>query len=62
MIDYINSDLYNQEGVYKQLVIAYDEGEITNSDLHIESFELEESLCSEQNLKFGCCESAKVSF
>lgn len=62
MIDYINSDLYNNDSTYKQIVMSFDEGEITNSDLHFESFELEESLCSEQILNFGSCESAKLTF
>lgn len=30
-------------------------------DLQTESFELEESLCSEENLKWGLCEAAKVT-
>ena len=62
MIDYINSDLYNNDSTYKQIVMSFDEGEITNSDLHFEGFELEESLCSEQILNFGSCESAKLTF
>ena len=62
MIDYANSELYNVDSTYKQIVITYDTGEITNSDLHFESFELEESICSEPNLHFGCCESAKLTF
>lgn len=62
MIDYINSGLYNQDGVYKQIEIHFDDEVITNSELHYEKFELDESLCSEMQLKFGCCEAAKLSF
>jgi len=36
--------------------------EIHTKDLKIESFQLDECLCSEDNLKFGLCESAKVEF
>ena len=36
--------------------------EIHTEDLQIETFELEENLCSEDNLKFGLCEAARISF
>lgn len=36
--------------------------EIHTGDLDSESFELDESLCSEDNIKFGLCESASVRF
>ena len=36
--------------------------EIHTEDLQIETFELEENLCSEDNLKFGLCEAARTSF
>jgi hypothetical protein len=36
--------------------------EIHTGDLASESFELDESLCSEDNIKFGLCESACVRF
>ena len=62
MINYTNSALFKQDGIHKQLNIQYSGGTITNSDLHAESFTLEESLCSEQTLKFGCCETSKLQF
>lgn len=36
--------------------------EIHTADIESESFQLDESICSEANLKFGLCESAKVEF
>ena len=36
--------------------------EIHTADIESESFQLDESICSEDNLKFGLCESAKVEF
>ena len=36
--------------------------EIHTADIESESFRLDESICSEDNLKFGLCESAKVEF
>ena len=36
--------------------------EIHTADMKAESFQLDESVCPEENLKFGLCESAKVEF
>ena len=35
---------------------------LTEEDIETESFSLDESLCSEDNLKFGLCESARIQF
>lgn len=35
---------------------------ITNVELHQEQFELTESLCSENELTFGCCEASCIKF
>lgn len=62
MIDYTYKDLYNQDSVDKQISIFFDGGEITNTDLYSEAFELKESLCSEQELLFGACEASVLKF
>lgn len=62
MVDYKYADLYKQDSVDKQLNIAFDSGNITNSDIHSEEFELEESLCSESQLRFGSCEASMIKF
>lgn len=62
MIDYVNKDLFMTDGTHKQIVIAYDGGVITNSQIHYEQFELTESLNSENQLKFGSCEAAMLKF
>lgn len=62
MVDYKYSELYKQDSVDKQLNIAFDGGEITNSDIHSEEFELTESLCSDSQLKFGSCEASMIKF
>lgn len=36
--------------------------DIVNSDIEYESFSMTESLCSQENIKFGLCESAFCSF
>lgn len=55
-------DLFNTDSTDKQFHIEFDEGVITNKELHSQSFELTESLCSEKNLRFGCCEASSIKF
>lgn len=55
-------DLFNTDSTEKQLRIEFDGGVITNEELHSQSFELTESLCSEKNLRFGCCEASSIKF
>lgn len=64
MVDYSLQNLFYAPNVDKQLIIATDDGSvtITNTELHQESFELTESLCSENELTFGACEAAAVKF
>ena len=64
MVDYSLQELFYTANTDKQLIIATDDGSvtITNTELHQESFELTESLCSESELTFGACEAAAVKF
>lgn len=62
MIEHTYKELYNQDSVDKHLIIAYEGGEITNEDLYSESFELTESLCSQNELRFGSCEASMLKF
>lgn len=64
MVDYSLQELFYTANTDKQLIIATDDGSvtITNTELHQESFELTESLCSESELTFGACEAATVKF
>lgn len=63
MIDYIHKDLYWQDSIDKQLKIELEDGTILdNSMIYSEEFELEESLCSEDELQFGACEASCVKF
>ena len=64
MIDYDYADLFKQNSVDKQITITSDDGlvNITNNELHQEEFELTESLCSESELTFGCCEAGMIKF
>lgn len=62
MIKYALKDLFKQDSVDKQFHIKFDGGEITNKELHSQSFVLNESICSEDELLFGSCESSKISF
>lgn len=62
MIEHVYKDLYNQDSIEKQMIIAFEGGEITNSELYSESFTLTESLCSESELRFGACEASVIKF
>ena len=62
MIDYIYKDLFAKSDTKKELLITFDEGTITNHEMHQGSFALEESLCSESSLVFGTCESSVLKF
>lgn len=46
-----------QEGTDKQLIITYGDTTITNEDIFYESMSVDESICSENQLTFGCCEA-----
>lgn len=56
--------LYELEGIKKEFYLEEVDGfmVIKNDNLIENSFRLEESICSEQSLKFGCCEAAKLEF
>ena len=60
MIEHVYKDLYNQDSVNKQLLIQFDGGQITNEELYSDSVEILETLCSEDELRFGCCESSEI--
>ena len=45
-----------------QLNLDFGDFQITNKHIYSEAFELTESLCSQTELRFGCCESSKISF
>ena len=62
MIEYEYADLFTQDTVDKQIVIEYDGGTITNTELFSESMELTETLCSESELRFGACEASVIKF
>lgn len=64
MINYNLIDLFKKNSINKQLNIMTDDKttNITNVELHQEQFELTESLCSENELTFGCCEASCIKF
>lgn len=62
MIDYGHSKLFQQGSVDKQWKIQYNSGVISNKNLFSQSIELTESLCSEPELRFGCCEASVFKF
>lgn len=62
MIDFKYADLFADDSISKQIIISYDRTVITNEDLFNQEFTLEESLCSENELRFGACEASVVRF
>lgn len=62
MIDYKYAGLFEEDNVIKQWIIDYGSGRIENEDLDSQSIELTENLCSEPELRFGCCESSCLKF
>lgn len=62
MVDYEYAQLFEEDNVIKQWVIDYGSGKIRNEDLDSQSIELMENLCSEPELRFGCCESSCFKF
>lgn len=61
-MDYKYKDLFLQDSIKKELYISFDNGLITNSELHSNQFELSESICSDSELRFGGCEASELRF
>lgn len=62
MVDYEYGTLFNDDSVKKEIIIKYGNTTITNEDLFNQELELDESLCSEEQLKFGSCEASVIKF
>jgi hypothetical protein len=65
MINYEHSLSYINDRTDKKLFIEVDGSGfsvITNENIHNGQFTLEESICSESELRFGGCESSKIQF
>lgn len=62
MLDHKHADLFWADNIDKQWKIEYDGGVIKNEDLFSQSVEITESLCSESELRFGCCEAGSLKF
>lgn len=62
MINYKHADLFKKDNVKKELVLDFGDFQIKNESLYLEAFELQESLCSQNELKFGCCEASVLKF
>lgn len=64
MVNFADEALFEQTSVDKQFHIYTDDEtiKINNPDLFLNEFTLNESLCSEESLVFGSCESCGVTF
>lgn len=57
--------LFRQDSITKNFRVHFPNGELedlTNSDIVSESVQFTESLCSQENLKFGLCEASVLEF
>lgn len=63
MIDYVNFDKFNSDSIDKQITLTFSGGDVlTNTNLEQESFQLDESICSDNQLNFGTCEASSLKF
>lgn len=62
MLPYDHPELFQSDSVAKDLTITYSGGTLTNSELLYESFEMDDSLCSGEQVEFGECISTMVKF
>ena len=63
MVNFEYESLFRQSGVNKSLEITDNDSiNLTNEDVYSESLKLTESICSEDEIVFGSCEAAKLSF
>lgn len=58
MVNYELEHLFYNSSVKKDIKIQYDGGVITNSDIFASGIDLEESICSEDEIFFGAVESS----
>ena len=62
MVNYAYADLFNQDNVKKDIIIDFGDFQIRNNRLYSEALELSESLCTKDELRFGCCEASVLKF
>lgn len=63
MENFVVSPIYQGHDIEDYVTIDTENiQDITNSDLIAESFSMNEALCSQDNIKFGACESSYVDF
>ena len=55
-----DSDVYYKDAIPRSMTISFADGttSITNANICQEQMTLEESLCSDTNLRYGCCEAS----
>ena len=53
-----NKELFLTDRVLRYLKVKMSDGELDAGDIKEESLYLEESICSEDSLRFGCCEAS----
>ena len=54
--------LYKKDDVKKNIIIEIGDDTLSNNDLHQDNFSLYESICSQDNLRWGGCEASYIKF
>lgn len=54
--------LYKKDDVKKNIIIEIGDDTLSNDDLHQDNFSLYESICSQDNLRWGGCEANYIKF
>lgn len=62
MVNYKYENLFAENSIKREIKISFEGGSLGNDDLHNEEFTLTEGLCSENELRFGCCEASELKF
>ena len=60
MINYEYESLFLKNSIKREMYIEFNGGTLDNTDLHCEKWSLKEGLCSENELRFGCCEASEL--
>ena len=62
MIDFVNEELFRKDSISKDWTIIGDNISLTNDDLYTESFDISETINSDNNIIFGSCVASVFKF
>lgn len=63
MISYVNEEYFRQDSIAKQIYITdFNDLTLHSKDIYIDGIELEETLCSDEDLRYGSCIASTLKF